>query len=820
MLPAVSSVSNSSRRTLDTITDSVLPTFSGVSGSAPSPTYSSCSQRETPRRKHWQAKVKCRDEWSELQDKLKLLGLMDEDESESRFIPATNPCIRSRKRRVRGCWPRRGAGATDAAALRDSERADSSTLDAASAQDLLGDDNSNSAEAPELLSPVNKDVPAATRRRSLLGLIAGRDPDAAQSLPPALTALLLQPQRRRSSFSAAHAGASLAAVVEAASERVEARGSPERHSQSSLMLDVPTDTVPTTNGDHDAATKVVAEEVSNQKSLVTRKPIRRPDLRHQRNLAREEMRRQFDELPEDEAQAILEVVEHVGEHRSGYLDPDQVARVLKELGLRGSTWREREAIRKLCHEVCASGVGVGTSSRNAFTPVIDVITLSITLLPKVRRCLAEVKGQELSKLRLICDETEMVNEKVVLEFAHRMKLDCRLVLEGFHEAKQTADGISFEMLQHVITSAHTDTLRLVRQRETTIMKEMDLSLGLFNQFRNDLVQLYDSFARVAGPNETTIPKDVVCIVLLEHGVAVPTPAVYKELEQLFGTTMAGLTAPADRRTLEYVLLFTALAREREQESALTECSAVFKRYDKQGKGSLSLRTVSALLSDVGCIPHSKKEQDELAMIMQDADADGSGSIDFKEFRHLNQRIQERLRSLRFASDVEYAIRHGFSEEEFRECRGIFWQLDVDGSGGLDFEEIKSILFMLKMKCTSESLQVSFAILDQDDDRVLDFKEFIDLLVMLRDGDTQFQNAHELAREARFLDSRVLRMVMERAHLTKAYILVLPRSELISIFCEIMKIRPTDNLHRTLKVNTINGLLECAERMLAENPADL
>merc|ERR1712176_222480 len=127
---------------------------------------------------------------------------------------------------------------------------------------------------------------------------------------------------------------------------------------------------------------------------------------------------------------------------------------------------------------------------------------------------------------------------------------------------------------------------------------------------------------------------------------------------------------------EFLLLLSAIRTYRQEKKRETT-AAHFDKYDRDRNGKLSIEELSSLLCDVGCVPHSRKEQEELAQLIHLVDLDGNGFIDFSEFQVLSQRIEEKLKSMRYEEEIEHAMSIGFTETQLNELRWIFDSLDSD-----------------------------------------------------------------------------------------------------------------------------------------------
>ena len=69
-----------------------------------------------------------------------------------------------------------------------------------------------------------------------------------------------------------------------------------------------------------------------------------------------------------------------------------------------------------------------------------------------------------------------------------------------------------------------------------------------------------------------------------------------------------------------------------------ELQKLFRKYDKDASGELNMREISRLLEHFGCLPSTVEEQREILQMIDEADEDGSGLINFLEFKSLILKI--------------------------------------------------------------------------------------------------------------------------------------------------------------------------------------
>jgi len=164
------------------------------------------------------------------------------------------------------------------------------------------------------------------------------------------------------------------------------------------------------------------------------------------------------------------------------------------------------------------------------------------------------------------------------------------------------------------------------------------------------------------------------------------------------------------------------AKRREMREQLT---TLFKRYDTDQSGGLSLKEVFILVNHLGLQPKTKEEQAEIATILDDTDANGNGIFCLEEFENLVARISEHLeRNTRFA-EQKCAEDLGMPSCRWRTLRATFQEFASNGY--LDVISLRSVMDRLHRRYTSEQLIEIFCSFSGEDRSCLDSLGFLKMM---------------------------------------------------------------------------------------------
>ncbi|KAF8378623.1 hypothetical protein HHK36_029970 [Tetracentron sinense] len=130
---------------------------------------------------------------------------------------------------------------------------------------------------------------------------------------------------------------------------------------------------------------------------------------------------------------------------------------------------------------------------------------------------------------------------------------------------------------------------------------------------------------------------------------------------------------------------------------MAEVEAVFKRFDANGDGKISLTELRDVFEALG----TEISPEELKRVMEEIDKDGDGFIDLKEFADF----------------------HLGGSSGVRELRDAFDMYDQDKNGLISAAELHMVLQSLGEKCTVLDCSRMISSVDSDGDGFVNFDEF-------------------------------------------------------------------------------------------------
>lgn len=141
------------------------------------------------------------------------------------------------------------------------------------------------------------------------------------------------------------------------------------------------------------------------------------------------------------------------------------------------------------------------------------------------------------------------------------------------------------------------------------------------------------------------------------------------------------------------------------EAQLVELREIFYKFDRNGNGSLTELELGSLLRSLGLKPN----QQQLEALLQKADTNNNGLIEFQEFIDL------------LAPELISNESLPYSEEQLR---SIFRTFDTDGNGYITAAELAHSMARLGHALTAKELTEMIKEADTDGDGQISYPEFV------------------------------------------------------------------------------------------------
>ncbi|GLJ55087.1 hypothetical protein SUGI_1182310 [Cryptomeria japonica] len=135
-----------------------------------------------------------------------------------------------------------------------------------------------------------------------------------------------------------------------------------------------------------------------------------------------------------------------------------------------------------------------------------------------------------------------------------------------------------------------------------------------------------------------------------------------------------------------------------------ELENVFNKFDANGDGKISVSELGDVMRSLGNDP----TDDELRLIMAEADLDGDGFLNLPEFMALN------------TEGVDSVAR-------LRDLANAFNMFDMDGSGFISAAELHVVLGKLGESCSLDECRRMIGRVDADGDGQVSYNEFLAMM---------------------------------------------------------------------------------------------
>jgi len=465
---------------------------------------------------------------------------------------------------------------------------------------------------------------------------------------------------------------------------------------------------------------------------------------------REDRKLSFLKLPEEERQHFESIFARFDKQGRGVLELSELRDALWEYGLRGVDFEER----RISHRICEAAAAAHQKSIMADKEeeecdmsenlVCDMYEFTMEVVPAVRQHFMKLREETMLQHFNTRDSTGQGKIKVeqVLEVARTFShadIDKRALDQARDDLRHAnladiggdnslLDFRQFALLVSRLAERNQRSTCLEKRR---IQRERSLDEKTWNEFRNELIPLNRIFTRVDSDMSGYLDTRE-CLQLFKELGMVP-----KSAEDRLQITK--LIEKHEEVSFSHFLRLVHDARHILELRGEQQLQKAFSKYaDSNDASVIPTAGVSRVLEENGVSPKTSKEQDVVRLVIHEADPDGAGFFDLATVARIRQRAKEQLHQIHLQAEDEIAQQCGFSKAEVGEFRWAFEELDDDGSGLLELQELKGALAMLgKSSISDDQFEQAMEILDEDGSGALEFTEFLSLMKMLRDEEGIF-----------------------------------------------------------------------------------
>lgn len=234
--------------------------------------------------------------------------------------------------------------------------------------------------------------------------------------------------------------------------------------------------------------------------------------------------------------------------------------------------------------------------------------------------------------------------------------------------------------------------------------------ALFHQVRDDLESLKFQFETFDDDGNNYLDQEEVWAMLGALGLV---PKTYGE-KQWMASVMKEYSKNSNTFTFpRFVKMMTAI-RSQQRMDMREYLKHVFRKYDRNGDGVLSVSEISKSLEDLGMCPRSSEEQkmiqEFLEIVGENTAKEGERpliSLTFEGFIEFMQHVRERMGSAEREAEMTLAADLNFSSLTVSNFRIAFSTLDVKGTGSIPFAGVRQVLAILKYRVPLEKLKQYF-----------------------------------------------------------------------------------------------------------------
>lgn len=427
-------------------------------------------------------------------------------------------------------------------------------------------------------------------------------------------------------------------------------------------------------------------------------------------------------------------------------DPKHLVDALGDVGLMGKSVAEKREVFILCDSVSWAGP-------------VTLHSFAVNLVPMARDMLNELQRQQLkSEFELydedgsgFIDEDECINclerrcgSSMDGAGLERLRKECIVIFRELRDEKHNT--IKLDGFQALIFRLRETHGRIRVERERAVAAEAALSPEEVKAVGRDLLWFHDMFLRQDLDRSGWLDRKGVRDALIECGFLPDGDADREHVLEV----VDGLVGTGDIDFSEFLQVIWAVRLECRKLWDQEALEREFQKYDRDRDGVLSLADASEILTQLGISPRCSQDRDEIGKLLLEVDVDGSGTLDFDEFQMLVQLISEKLQSEQGLREHKTAVKLGLTAEEVAELRALFHSLKKQGNGEVGITECRHVCSCLRKTVSSDDLRDMFSTINLSGSDGLKFEEFLHLVKAIQEPSSSWRAL--ATSKARFLPS--------------------------------------------------------------------
>jgi len=308
--------------------------------------------------------------------------------------------------------------------------------------------------------------------------------------------------------------------------------------------------------------------------------------------------------------------------------------------------------------------------------------------------------------------------------------------------KDAADLYPLTEVEYVCQQLRENVESRRRRDEREVQKKYHLSGPTFNEFRTQILELYETFKKLDEDGSGKLGGKEVVHLLSEFGIvnglhgSEAKDRMERELHIFLGEMHGKDENNSDEADIEmnfaWFLQFLKNLRKASMDSSYESVSILFQAYDKNRNGELEMKDVCSIIQELGMQPRTHAEQEAIGELLEDVDEDGSGTLHLEELLNMCVRIAERRAQFQRNAENAKAESLNLSRHQKYELRRAFDTLDADASGELNLSEVITAVhkYMAQWNLPPYQIRQIFMEVDEDGNGSVDFIEFMELMARI------------------------------------------------------------------------------------------